>query len=172
MWNFAALLPLSYLLVIVSFILFYDLIVPRPIHKPNPRTKFSNISCILLLHCSRPSSISLTFCRISRRIKPQCVHQPPSQWSTSLSGGYIFQCWQPSLPASAIEEPAFMSWSEVETVLRWENEKAFGSSVNPKPPYHWDGYETYPAEYAVPQFSKFNARRENTKEHVVHFLDP
>lgn len=59
-------------------------------------------------------------------------------------------------------------------MLRREKEKAYVSStcLDLKPPYAVEvAIDPYSVRYVTPLFQKFDSRRENTREHVVRFLN-
>lgn len=70
------------------------------------------------------------------------------------------------------EEPTiFMTRSDVEAMLRREKEMASVSSIclDLEPPYSVVT-NPYPVGFVTSQCQKFDRRRGNTREHVVHFL--
>lgn len=60
---------------------------------------------------------------------------------------------------------------EIEAILKKENASTFSIPIEVMPPYPGEvAAELYSSRYRVPKFQKFDDRKKDSREYVVHFL--
>lgn len=72
---------------------------------------------------------------------------------------------------SIVEEPAtLLTLFDIEALIK--QKKGSTTTINWKPPRPVEVTTTpYPSDYLVPKFQKYDGRSENSKEHVMRFLE-